>query len=73
MMAEIESTFEGWKDIEEVNRIDGIRASFHDSSWVLIRPSGTEPVIRITVEAFSAQRAKVLIKEAETALKRLTK
>lgn len=70
VMKAIKSVFEEWKDIEEVNRIDGIRASFHDSSWVLIRPSGTEPVIRITVEAFSAQRAKALLKNAQETLKR---
>lgn len=72
-MTEVESIIERWKDIEGVNRIDGIRASFHDSSWVLVRPSGTEPVIRVTVEAFSAQRAKTLLKDAEAALKRVTK
>lgn len=38
-------------DIKDVLSIDGVRLSFNDNSWVLIRPSGTEPYIRITAEA----------------------
>lgn len=38
-------------DIKEVLTIDGVRLSFKDNSWVLIRPSGTEAYIRITAEA----------------------
>ncbi|MHA2405651.1 MAG: phosphoglucosamine mutase, partial [Candidatus Hermodarchaeia archaeon] len=71
VMDRIGSTLEKWQDIQDVNRMDGVRASFSDSSWILIRPSGTEPVIRITVEALSGQRAKVLLKDAKTALKRV--
>lgn len=38
-------------DINEILSIDGVRISFKDDSWVLIRPSGTEPYVRITAEA----------------------
>jgi phosphoglucosamine mutase len=72
VMKAVESAFEHWKDIEEVTRVDGVRTSFHDSSWVLIRPSGTEPVIRVTIEAFSAQRAKALLKKAKEVLEKIT-
>jgi len=34
----------------KINDIDGVRIDFEDG-WFLIRPSGTEPKIRITVEA----------------------
>jgi len=39
--------------------IDGLRLAFSDG-WLLIRPSGTEPKIRITAEAKSEQRAREL-------------
>lgn len=38
-------------EINEILSIDGVRISFKDDSWVLIRPSGTEPYVRITAEA----------------------
>jgi len=37
-----------FKGISDVLTIDGIRFSFKDSSWALVRPSGTEPYVRIT-------------------------
>jgi phosphoglucosamine mutase len=42
-----------------VTKIDGIRLAFADG-WLLIRPSGTEPIIRVTAEARSQQRANEL-------------
>ncbi len=36
-------------DTVETNLIDGVRLSLKDGSWVLIRPSGTEPYVRITL------------------------
>ena len=45
-------------DICEVNSIDGVRLTFADDSWVLVRPSGTEDYIRITLESRDAQRAE---------------
>jgi phosphoglucosamine mutase len=41
----------------ELDTIDGLRLAFSDG-WLLIRPSGTEPKIRITAEAKSQRRAK---------------
>ena len=45
-------------DICDVNSIDGVRLTFADDSWVLVRPSGTEDYIRITLESRDAQRAE---------------
>jgi len=39
--------------------MDGLKLAFSDG-WLLIRPSGTEPKIRITAEAMSEQRAEEL-------------
>ncbi len=34
-----------------VTFMDGVRVDFADGSWVLVRPSGTEPIIRVIGEA----------------------
>ena len=47
-------------DVKEISTVDGIRFQFEDG-WVLIRPSGTEPIIRITVEAHKEKRAHELM------------
>ena len=44
-------------DIRDVNSLDGVRLTFSDDSWVLVRPSGTEDYIRITLESRSENRA----------------
>lgn len=45
-------------DIKDVNFIDGVRISMKDGSWVLIRPSGTESYIRITLEGKNVEIAQ---------------
>lgn len=47
-------------DVVDVNRIDGVRITLDDGSWVLIRPSGTESFIRITLEATSNEKAHMI-------------
>lgn len=44
-----------------VTDIDGLRMDFDDSSWVLVRPSGTEPKIRLYAEAMDLERLKSLV------------
>ena len=53
-------------DISEVNSIDGLRLTFSDDSWLLVRPSGTEDYIRITLESRDLNRAEFI---KETVLK----
>jgi phosphomannomutase/phosphoglucomutase len=45
-----------------IDRTDGLKV-FGESEWVLIRPSGTEPIIRVYAEAKSKERAKALADE----------
>ncbi len=35
---------------------DGIKINFDSKNWVMIRPSGTEPIVRIYAEASSAEK-----------------
>ena len=49
---------DAFNDIKEINSIDGVRMTFEDDSWVLVRPSGTEDYIRITLESRDAKRAE---------------
>ncbi len=49
---------QAFDDIVEVNSLDGVRLTFSDDSWVLVRPSGTEDYIRITLESRDADRAE---------------
>ncbi len=51
-----------FNEASNVNNIDGIRISFEDGSWVLVRPSGTEPYIRITLEGRNDVRAEEIRK-----------
>lgn len=41
--------------VKETQRVDGVKLLFEDGSWLLIRPSGTEPVVRLYVEATNPQ------------------
>ena len=47
--------------VMEVNQIDGAKYIMEDDSWLLIRPSGTEPVLRVYVEARSPEMVEGLL------------
>ena len=44
---------------KQVSSVDGVKLAL-DDGWVLVRPSGTEPKVRITAEAKTAARARQL-------------
>lgn len=50
-----------FKDMVESNLIDGVRLSLENGSWVLIRPSGTESYIRITLGGKTELEAQELM------------
>ncbi len=43
------------KKLEEIATTDGVRYTLASGDWILIRPSGTEPLIRIYVESKSKE------------------
>lgn len=49
-----EPTAIGGRKIESINRLDGVKFLFADGSWMLMRPSGTEPMVRIYAESENA-------------------
>jgi phosphomannomutase/phosphoglucomutase len=62
---------EGLKDeFPEANFVDGARIDFEDG-WLLIRPSGTEPIARIFAEGKSKERARELFELGLKAVKKI--
>ncbi|MDH4067924.1 MAG: phosphoglucomutase/phosphomannomutase family protein, partial [Dehalococcoidia bacterium] len=49
--------------VTQIDATDGFRFFLGDESWLLIRFSGTEPLVRIYAEAESLQRARKLLDE----------
>jgi phosphoglucomutase len=56
-----EPTEIGGHHVESVNRMDGVKFIFADGSWLLMRPSGTEPLVRIYAESESDQILEELL------------
>jgi phosphomannomutase len=57
----------GVRKVTEVTVLDGLRLDFADG-WLLMRPSGTEPVVRYYVEARTPGDLEVLIRDGKAAL-----
>ena len=49
------------REIAKVVTIDGFKLLLDDGSWLLVRPSGTEPVLRVYAEASSQERIEKLL------------
>ncbi|MBN1679586.1 MAG: phosphoglucomutase/phosphomannomutase family protein [Anaerolineae bacterium] len=52
--------------VREVHTFDGIKFVLADDSWLLIRPSGTEPVLRVYSEASDEATVDALLAEGRT-------
>ncbi len=50
------------KKVVDIKDFDGIKLICEDESWLMWRPSGTEPLVRIYAEAKSLKKAKDLIR-----------
>ena len=53
----------GGRTIANINRMDGVKFIFTDGSWMLMRPSGTEPLVRIYAESEDKQDLEVLLEQ----------
>lgn len=51
--------------IKNINPIDGVKIHLDDDSWVLMRPSGTEPLIRTYSEGTTMQSVEQLLISAK--------
>jgi alpha-D-glucose phosphate-specific phosphoglucomutase len=63
-----EPTEIGGRKIENINRTDGVKFIFTDGNWMLMRPSGTEPLVRIYAESENRKDLEVLLEQGRSYL-----
>ncbi|MFQ6068500.1 MAG: phosphoglucosamine mutase [Candidatus Bathyarchaeia archaeon] len=59
-------------NIKEQSKVDGFRLALKQG-WLLVRPSGTEPLMRITVEAETRKTASTVMKKTVKLIRKLVK
>jgi phosphomannomutase len=52
------------KDYSEIITLDGIKGIIDEDSWVLIRKSNTEDIIRVSAESNNEEKCKEIVKDA---------
>jgi phosphomannomutase len=52
------------RSVKSVDRTDGAKFAFDDGSWILLRLSGTEPLLRLYVETETPAASAKLVREA---------
>ncbi|MDQ2744917.1 MAG: phosphoglucomutase/phosphomannomutase family protein, partial [Chloroflexota bacterium] len=52
--------------VDHVETLDGFKYFLADGSWLLVRASGTEPLIRLYTEATSPEMAQRILKAGRT-------
>ena len=53
----------GGRKVEKTDRIDGVKFLFGNDTWMLMRPSGTEPLVRIYAEAEEKKAVDELLED----------
>jgi len=70
----VKNAVEGLKsifpDYEKLSAVDGVRLTLKEG-WILVRASGTEPLIRLTVEGESLKAAREIMEKAVMLVERL--
>ncbi len=59
------------KKIIDIKDFDGIKMICEDESWLMFRPSGTEPLVRVYAEAKNLTKARKLVDLGKSILKKL--
>lgn len=57
--------------IKEVKTLDGVKYFLDSESWILFRPSGTEPVLRIYCESENQKNVKNILEKGKALVKKL--
>lgn len=55
----------GGKRVLDVDRRDGVKLLLEGDAWVMMRPSGTEPLVRVYAEAATTEEVDQLLDAAE--------
>ncbi|MDA9345201.1 phosphoglucomutase/phosphomannomutase family protein [Flavobacteriales bacterium] len=58
----------GKYNIERIDATDGFKFFFDDDTWLMIRPSGTEPVLRTYAEGSSQEKCFDILEDARKTL-----
>jgi phosphomannomutase len=61
VIEEVKSKFS--KEYSEIISLDGIKGIIDDDSWILIRKSNTEDIIRISAESNNEEKCKKIVKD----------
>ena len=70
MKALSEGYMDSFKGVKDVSTVDGVRLEVEEG-WALVRPSGTEPLIRVTVEGRSREDMEALMLRAKGLVKKV--
>ncbi len=62
----------GGVKVAEIGQKDGVKFILEDNSWLLIRPSGTEPVLRVYAEGRSDEMVQALLAYGESVAESVT-
>lgn len=59
----------GSRKVVKAENLDGFKYYLDDGSWLMIRPSGTEPVLRVYVQAPTPKAVRQVLNDTHKALK----
>jgi phosphomannomutase len=55
----------GGRKIAKTYDLDGYKYYFSDDEWLMVRPSGTEPVLRLYAQSINESAVHLLLKDAQ--------